>query len=70
MSNLFLNISMKKMVQKDNYCVHTEYNISYCILENIQALFFRLKFIHPRDPSHASPLYIILSKHPIVRRPY
>ena len=68
MSNLFLNISMKKMVQKDNHCVHTEYIISYGILEYVQALFFILKFIYPHDPSHASQLCFILSKHPTVRR--
>ena len=57
------------MVQKDNYCVHTEYNISYHILEYVQELFLSLNSIHPRDPYHASPICTILSKYPIVRRP-
>ena len=69
MSNLFLNISMKKIVQKDSYCVHTEYNISFHILENVQVFFFTFKLIHPRDHYHSSPQCIILSKDPIVRRP-
>ena len=38
--DLLLIISMKKMVQKDNYCVHIDYNISNHIVENVQVLFF------------------------------